>query len=327
MTELRKYTNQSGVPLSLSVFLATDKYDHDDTTISATALLKPTRQLILSQRVPQDLSMVDVITLWKSRLGTAIHDSIEESWVQNAHRALEALGYPKRVIAKIKVNPEQNDLGEDDIPVYMEKRSYRDIMGYRVSGKFDFVAEGRVEDFKSTSTFTWVNGTKDDDYRMQGSIYRWLNPDLITSDQMQVNFLFTDWAAMRAKTDPKYPPQPILHKVYNLHSLEHTESFIKSKLTEVERFKDAAEEDLPLCSDKDLWRSDPHWKYYKNPAKTNRSTKNFENKQDAYLRQSEDGGVGIVVEVPGEVRACKFCPAYPVCSQKDSLIADGSLKL
>jgi len=40
-----------------------------------------------------------------------------------------------------------------------------------------------------------------------------------------------------------------------------------------------------------------------------------------------DGGVGIVVEKPGQVLACKYCPAFPICSQKDELIADGSLQL
>lgn len=324
---MRKYTNQASVPLSLAVFLATDNYDHEDDTISATALLKPTRQLILGQRVPQDLSLVDVMAMWKSRLGSAIHDSIEGSWLNGYDKALEALGYPRRVINKIRVNPEPSELGDDDIPVYMELRSYRDFLGYKVSGKFDFVAEGRVEDFKSTGTFTWVNGTKDEDYILQGSIYRWLNPELITSDQMQINFLFTDWQAFRAKQDPKYPAQPIMAKVFNLKSLEETEQFIARKLREVEFFKDAEEGELPLCSDKELWRSAPTWKYYKNPQKMSRSTKNFDNKQDAYIRMQQDKNVGTVVEVPGQVMACKYCPAFPICSQKDQLIADGSLQL
>lgn len=323
----RKYTNQASVPLSLAVFLATDNYDHEDDTISATALLKPTRQLILSQRVPQDLSQVDVMAMWKSRLGSAIHDSIEGAWLNGHEKALEALGYPKRVISKIKVNPKPEELTEDTIPVYMELRSYKEFMGYTVSGKFDFVAEGRVEDFKSTGTFTWVNGTKDEDYVLQGSIYRWLNPTLITSDQMQINFIFTDWQAFRAKQDPKYPQQPIMSKVYNLKPLPEIEAFIANKLREVEFFKDAEESELPLCSDKELWRSAPQFKYYKNPQKMSRSTKNFDNKQEAYSRLAKDGGVGTVVEVPGQVMACKYCPAFPICSQKDQLIADGSLKL
>lgn len=324
---MRKYMNQHAVPLSLAVFLATDDYDHDDTTISATALLRPTRQLILAKRVPPADSLVDIMGLLKSRMGSAIHNGIEGAWMNGYVKAMQALGYPQRVIDRVVVNPKPEDLTEDHIPVYMEQRFYREIMGVRVSGKFDFVAEGMVEDFKNTSTFTWVNGTKDEDYILQGSIYRWLKPELITADQMRINFLFWDWQAMRARTDPKYPPQPISPKFFPLKSLSETETYIRQKLTEIDKFKDAAEEDLPECTDKELWRRESSFKYYKNPEKRTRSTKNFDNLHDALARKQEDKNVGVVVEVPGEVTACKYCPAFSICSQKDRLIADGSLQL
>jgi hypothetical protein len=51
--------------------------------------------------------------------------------------------------------------------------------------------------------------------------------------------------------------------------------------------------------------------YWKDPAKTEgRSTKNFDNKNDAYMRLSEDGHVGVVKEIKGQVSACKYCPAH-----------------
>lgn len=324
---MRKYINASNIPLSVAVYLATDHYDHDSETISATALLKPIRQMVLAQRVPDDLSMVDIMGLAKSRMGTSIHDGIEGAWTNGYAEAMSALGYPKRVIDKVTVNPEPSEVTDDQIPVYMELRSYRQVAGVTVSGKFDFVAEGKLEDFKSTSTFTWINNTKDEDYKLQGSIYKWLNPEIITSDEMQINFIFWDWQAMRAKTDDKYPNFPIMSKRYPLLSTQETENFIKRKLREFEFFKDADESELPLCTDKELWRKEPQFKYYKNPDKMTRSTKNFDSKQDAYNRLATDGGKGTVIEVPGEVIACKFCPAYPICSQKDDLIASGALKL
>lgn len=80
-----------------------------------------------------------------------------------------------------------------------------------------------------------------------------------------------------------------------------------------------------MCDDDELWRSEPVFKYYKNPAKTLRSTKNFELKQEAMLRFVEDGSVGVIREVPGQVTACKYCPAFAACSQKDALIKSGDL--
>lgn len=320
----RRYTNQANLALSVAVFLATDDYDHEDHTISATSFLKSTRQLILSQRVPEELSLVDLTGLVNSRIGSAVHNGIEQAWLNNPKAALKALGHPQAVIDKIKVNPDPATIEEDDIPIYLEQRAYREIDGYTVSGKFDFVDDGRVEDFKNTGTFAYTSSSKDEDYIIQGSIYRWLNPEIITDDYMAIHFIFKDWMAARARTDPNYPQSPIATKKYPLMLLSETENFIRNKLRELEKYKDSPEKDIPLCSDKDLWRTEPVFKYYKNPD-AKRATKNYDNLQDANNHRAREGK-GVVVEVPGEVKACRYCNAYPICTQKDDLIADGSFK-
>lgn len=324
---MRKYLNGNSVPLSMAVFLATDNYDHEEHTISATALIKSTRQTVLTERLPPEQKLVDITGLVKSRIGSAIHDSIEQAWINSHVEAMKALGYPERVTKRVVVNPEPDELDEDCIPVYLEQRSYRNIDGFTVSGKFDFVAEGRVEDFKSTSVNTWINGNKDEDYQLQGSIYRWLNPEIITQDEMAIQFIFTDWMPGKAKADPKYPNQPVAQKTIPLLTVTETEHYVRSRLKEIQRYANSPENEIPLCSDKELWRTEPVFKYYKNPEKRNRSTKNFDNRIDAYNRLAADGGVGVVEEVPGQAIACKFCAAFPLCSQKDALIADGSLKI
>lgn len=322
------YTNLTGVPLSLAAFLAHDSYDYDPHTISATSLIKPLKQRILASRVPPGAFPVDVLSLVKSRMGSAIHDAVEKVWVAGHYReSMKLLGYPQAVIDRVVVNPDPNNLPPGAIPVYMEQRLYKEIEGQKVSGKFDFVAEGRLEDFKSTSTFTWIKGTKTEDYQLQGSIYRWLGPHIITEPYMVIQFIFTDWKEGIAKTDKNYPQRPVEPLQIPLLSLEDTEDFVVDRLRQYKAMKDLPEEELPMCSDKDLWRDDPVFKYYKNPAKLTRSTKNFESKEEAYARLAEDGGVGIVLEKPGEVRACKYCAAFPVCKQKDAYLADGTLSL
>ena len=326
---MSKYANTSSVPLSLAVFLATDNYDHDqdENTISATALIKPLRQIVLSARVPEDMTPVDLVNLVPSRMGSAIHDAIERSWKDNYPNALTALGYPKRVIEKIRINPKPEELTDGVIPIYMEQRAKKTVGKFTVTGKYDFIGDGRVEDFKSTSTYTATNNTNDEKYIWQGSIYRWLNPQIITKDEMAIQFIFTDWSKAKAMADPKYPQQRIQQRILPLKSIQETDAFVTRKLNQIEQYWDAMEEQLPPCTDTDLWRSEPVFKYYKNPEKRARSTKNFDNRHDAQLRYIEDGSVGIVVEQPGQVTACKYCPAFAVCSQKDALIASGDLVL
>ena len=324
---MSKYANTSSVPLSLAVFLATDNYVHEENTISATSLIKPLRQIVLSARVPEDMTPVDLVNLVPSRMGSAIHDAIERSWKDNYQVALDSLGYPKRVIEKIRINPKPEELTDGQIPIYLEQRAHKQVGKFLISGKYDFIGDGRVEDFKSTSTFTAMNNTNDEKYIWQGSIYRWLNPQIITKDEMAIQFIFTDWSKAKAMQDPKYPQQRIQQRILPLKSIQETDAFIKRKLGQIEQYWDVPEEQIPLCTDADLWRSEPVFKYYKNPEKRARSTKNFDNRHDAQLRYIEDGSVGIVVEQPGQVTACKYCSAFAVCSQKDALIASGDLAL
>ena len=324
-----KYTNTAEVPLSLAVFLAVDHYDHEEDTsvISATTLIRPLRQVILSSRVPAEKATQDLIQMVSSRMGSAIHDGIERAWKQNHGTALELLGYPKRVREMVRINPKPEELQDGIIPIYLEQRAYKQVGNYRVSGKFDFIGDGRLEDFKSTSVFTAMHNNNDDKYIWQGSIYRWLNPELITKDEMAIQFIFTDWSAGKARNDPKYPQQRLQQRILPLKSLQETDAFIKRKLALIDQYWDAPEDQISHCTDEDLWRSEPVFKYYKNPNKMSRSTKNFDTLQEAMLRKAEDGHVGVVVEQPGQVTACKYCAAFSACSQKDALVASGDLIL
>lgn len=325
---MTQYLNTSQVPLSLAVFLASDSYDHEENVISATTLLKPIRQVILSSRIAKEDQSVDLIQMLPSRMGSAIHDAIETSWTSNYDRAMAALGYPKKVIERVLINPNQEEeLPEWAIPIYLEQRAYKQVGKFRVSGKFDFVGEGFLEDFKTTSVYTYIRGSKDDDYIQQGSIYRWLNPKIITQDKMAIQFIFTDWSKAKAMADPKYPSQRTVRKTFDLKPVPETERFVQHKLNQLDQYWHVPEPQLPHCTDVELWRSDPVFKYYKNPDKTSRATKNFDTRQEAYIRLAEDGGKGIVVERPGEVTACKFCPGFSLCSQKDLLIERGELNL
>lgn len=326
---MSKYANTSSVPLSLAVFLASDFYDHDQdqNTISATTLIKPIRQIVLGARVPEDMTPVDLVNLVPSRMGSAIHDAIERSWKDNYTNALANLGYPKRVIEKIRINPKPEELTDGMIPVYMEQRAKKQVGKFLITGKYDFIGDGRVEDFKSTSTYSAMSNTNDEKYIWQGSIYRWLNPQIITKDEMAIQFIFTDWSKAKAMADPKYPQQRIQQRLLPLKSYQETDAFVNRKLNQIEQYWNASEDELPRCTDADLWRSEPVFKYYKNPEKRSRSTKNFDSRHDAQLRYIEDGSVGIVVEQPGQVTACKYCPAFAICSQKDELVASGDLVL
>lgn len=328
-----KYSNVSAVPLALAVFLATDNYDHnpDPFTISATTLLKPLRQIILSARVPADQTPPELISKVPNAIGSAIHDGIERSWRYNYRAAMQALGYPDKLIDRVRIDPTDEELAAnpDIIPFYMEQRATRKVGKWTVTGKWDFIGEGRVEDYKSASVWSYMNQVNADKQTKQGSIYRWLDPKKITRDEMAIHHIFKDWKVGQVKTDPKYPPLPFHTQIFPLLSLAETENFIRQKLALIEKYWDAPEDQIPMCDDEELWRTEAVFKYYKS-GDTNaaRSTKNFGSMQEAVIYKSTEGkGVGAIKEVPGQVKACNYCAGAPVCSQRAALMTAGLLWL
>ena len=206
----QRFANVSEVPLALAVFLSSDGYDYNDDpcTISATTLLKPLRQIILPSRIPPGEGLVNLADMMSNRMGAAIHDGIERAWLNNHAAAMTALGYPQHIIERVLINPKPEQIQDGSIPIYLEQRLHRKLGKWTISGKFDFVGEGKVQDFKSTSVWTYKNQVNNQKYAQQGSVYRWLDPKLITQDVMDIHYIFTDWKPAVSKTDHRHP-QPL----------------------------------------------------------------------------------------------------------------------
>ena len=322
-----RFTNNKAIGLAVAVWLAHDDYDYSDdpNTISVTKLIRPLKQLILSQRVPPAESIPDIADVIQARFGQTLHSGVENAWKNHYKTSLLKLGYPPGLIRRVRINPEQQE--PDTLPVYTEVRLKRQIMGFTISGKVDLVIEGRLHDVKKTSVFGYQSkkstGTT---WKLQGSIYRWLDPEKIVHDDLVVQYLLLDWSRAMGARDPNYPPHPVPSRSVPLMSVAETEHWITNKLTLLLQLKDAPEELIPPCSDEDLWRSDPVFKYYakENPVPGSRSTKNFDDLSEA-MNYKAAQGKGTVLRVPGKVRACGYCPALPICNQARDLVACGDL--
>ena len=326
-----KITNDHKIDLPLAVWLLQDGYNSGAAEappgelISVTTLMKPTKQLILQRQVDMSTQSMDVSEMVASRMGHGLHDSIERAWTEgNWQAAMRKLHYPQKIIDRIKINPDPKSLAEDDIPIYLEKRGFREFQDVVITGQMDFLIGQAYRDFKSTSTFAYTSGSKDQDYILQGSMYRWIMPDLIKDDTMRIEFIFTDWAKYRAKADPKYPQTRVTHKEYSLMSIEDTETWIRDKLDLIRKNAGLDQSQMVRCTDKELWRAKDSFKFYSNPEtakKGGRCTKRFDSEVDAQLHMKNKGS-GVVVKEPGEVKACPYCPAWSICEQRKEYFAD-----
>ena len=109
---MKLVTNDLHIDNIIATWLAANTYTgtREGKSISATVLIKSTQQQVLGYRAQNDetiIQTVDISTLLKSRIGTALHENIQQCWENPNIRipALKALGVPDPWIAKVDVNP------------------------------------------------------------------------------------------------------------------------------------------------------------------------------------------------------------------------------
>lgn len=328
---MTRMTNNAGVDLAAAIWLAHDDYDYVDKPnyISVTTLIKPPRQIILGQRVallakekPEAVRPVDIIDRFKSRLGQSLHTGVEYSWKDHYRTSMQKLGIPNRVIDMVRINPECEE--PDTIPVYTEQRVEKEIAGHVVGGKIDLIIEGRLRDVKSTTVFKYMRRGGVEQWRLQGSLYRWLNPEKVHHGEFLVQYLLVDWVASIASRTPGYPAHPAVTRTVQLMGVGETETWIRNRLQLLQQLATAPDDQLPDCTEDDLWRSEPVFKYYASGQITARSTKNFDSEVAAMQYRAEKGK-GIVVSVPGVVKACNYCECRVICGQYQRLLANGDI--
>jgi hypothetical protein len=286
-----KTTNKFNLPDYVEAWLATDDYDHIPGTYSATTLLKPTRAIILSERHWNEMEQ-DIADTIAMRYGTAIHAAFE----------------------KVKLDP---------AVFSQEKRVFSSIGGVTISGKYDMLRtypDGSVMliDLKSTSVWKYVY-EEFDEYLKQLSIYRWLleQDGKKVRGAAEIMMIFTDWSKKAAKEDPSYPQSRIVIQPIPLWDSETTKKFILDKLEELVKGKELKDDDLPLCTDEDLWRKGDKWAVKAKPDSA-RAKAVLENLQAAETYVKENGG--IIGYRPAKVKRCPdYCPCYPFCNQHKHL--------
>jgi len=324
------YTNNSNIPLPYAVWLASDQgYDRkfNPNVVSATEIIRPMRSIILSRELAAAESEAvtqDIAEKSAASLGTAVHTAVEVAWRMHYKLAMSNLGYPESIIDRIKINPENPD--PKDLNMYFEKRSAKKLEGFIVSGKFDLVMENQVHDLKTTKAYTYMSGSSDKKYMQQGSIYRWLNPDIITSDLMIVDYYFTDWSPNpRISEDEKkkYPPNRMVGKSFEMMSVETTEYFVRGLLQEIKRLTGLPQEQLPRCTPTELWQNPSRWEYW-SKAENKQCSKLLDTQAEAQALLAQKG-IGFIQERQFTPTFCNYCDAKSICTQAKEFITKGLL--
>lgn len=319
-------TNNRNFSFPIQCWLAGDEYEYSDNpkSISATSLIKSTRSIIANKRYfyPNafEPELIDELKKFSNkfisdledriamRIGTAIHKAIELAVINDYKNSLRKLNYTEKTIEDFSVNPISGS--ETKYTVKTEQRVEKEINGFIISGQFDCLINNELHDIKTTSTFSWSNPKIHNKYITQASIYKWLNPEIITGDSFYIDFIFTDFNKNYAlsKSIEEYPNCKIINKKFPFWSLIETQMFIENKLREIEKYWNAPLEEIPCCTDEMLYLTEPVYKYYKSGYKEGkRATKNFKSFVDASLFMSSQGNIGEIIEEKPKAYKCPFC--------------------
>lgn len=216
-----KIVNKSNIPDSLFRYLAMDYYDYEikGDSFSATELLNPIQMVVLKRRHWDEIEVDAIDKVW-SVFGDGVHGRLEKE-----------PGIEK--IERLKVTVE----------------------GREVSGKWDRIFENEITDYKVTSVFTYMYGSRNKEFMLQLSIYRWLYfkvKGVLLNEVGKIVEIFRDWAE-RDKKKKNYPQRAAEEVKFNLLSPEQTEQFVTNKVRAIIEAEKLSDDKLPRCSDEDRW--------------------------------------------------------------------------
>lgn len=273
-------TNIHQLPTSLERALSANDYQKVGD-YSVTELLQPPRQRELKYRYSDKITEDVSERIW-SLLGTSVHEILDKA------------------------------TGDDGLN---EERLIVDINGHQISGKPDLLENHTLTDYKVTSVWKYIFGISPE-WEQQLNIYKYLyeqyNFDVTA---LQIVAIFRDWKKSDADNKPDYPA--VAAHAFKIPVWENEEifEFICDRIDAHESVKDLHDDDLPYCTDEEIWRRPA--KYAVMKGKNKRAVKLFDDEESAEQFILEDSRTDLWIEYrPGKAVRCEdYCPVKEFCNQ------------
>jgi len=272
-----KVTNNLNLPKGIVKAVSTEPHNKSDMELSATTLLKGIKEILLTNRHWEELT-VDAA------------DSIWAIWGQAVHALLEEEG--------------ENEFTECDL-----NATVGDIT---VTGKIDNynMKTGVIADYKTASIWKITVGDFEDWWK-QGLIYAWLlYKSGFKIEKCRFIAILKDHSKSKARYDSNYPQSPVFIFEFPIGEVQlaEAETYTKGRVTTYLKYKDFPDDDIPPCTDEERWATETKYAVMKQGRKT--AVKLFDNVVEANQRAAELGAGHYVETRPG---VSKKCADYCVC--------------
>lgn len=290
-----RFTNKHDLPEAVFKALTEDHYDAGESDYSVTTILKPPRMVQLMRRHDEELTQDAMDRLW-SLLGTAVHKIFEDNTSADA-------------VAELRV--------------------YLTMLGRKIGGQLDHYRDGVITDYKVTSAWSWVYGSRIKEWTEQQNIYAELyRENGFDIKQLQIMAVFRDWKETEYIKNPsQYPPLPIMPINLEIWPDDKVRDFIEYRTAKQIEAENLPDDELPLCTEQEMWAMPSKYAVYKNNLKRASRVLDSEEEAEAWIKQAkEKDKKASTYEIrfrPGKRNRCeKYCPAAAFCSQHKKFLAE-----
>ena len=288
-----RFTNIHNLPSVLERILTYDNYDlnkYEEGVISVTELIGPPQISILRREFHKSIEE-DVSGRIFMTLGNAFHN------------------YAEMILG-------ETDIGAGKL---VEHRISHDAFGLCLKGKPDYVEEGVLYDFKTTSVWNSIRGANPE-WEKQLNCYAYIvQKELgIHIRSLMVLPIFRDWMPSQAKRSSDYPRVPSDSFNIPLWDQNTAEDYIRERVFEHIEAREtyASSGTLPLCSKKERWATDDKWAVMKRGRKSALKLMDSEEAAVVFIENHKWKSDLYIDMRAGESRRCmEYCNVSGVCDQ------------
>lgn len=257
------------------------EYDSGNSDYTVTQLLNPPRIAILKKRHWNKIEEAASSRIW-SVFGSAIHYMIER------HSTDASL---------------------------TEQRYFMHINNRNVSGQIDCYNDGVLSDYKVTSAWSIVHGSKTEDWTMQLNMCALLMEEAgYTVHTLQITALLKDWDKHKAKIDRSYPQCAMVVIPIMRMKNDQIKTWMQQRVCQFDVNDLLMDDLLEPCSSEEMWESPSKYAVMKEGRKS--AVRLFDDPQNAETFLKEKGKDHYVQIRLGDRRRCsEYCPVNKFCSQ------------
>lgn len=280
-------TNKLNMPDAFVKAIQNSRHNADKC-LSATTLLKGTKEIILTDRHFDEITIDASEEVW-AVFGTAVHSILE-------HQEDDAF---------------KEEAFSVELPGYV---------GWKITGKVDRydMKNEVIEDWKTASVWKVIYNDFQD-WRTQGLIYAWLLRESgLNVRHIRFVALLKDFSKSEAKKKADYPQSPVYIYEFDVNDneLEGVKMRAEYKLCSVIENSKKEDDEIPECTPEERWTTPAKWAVMKEGRKT--AVKLFDSENEALnfiedLEKEKDKHS--VEERKGQDKKCDdYCPCAAFCS-------------